>query len=370
MSMFLGDYAVGVTLDFHFTTRRFTTGAPHTLAGTPVISAYEDNGTTEITAGVTLTADFDARTGLNHVRVVATGGNGFEAGKSYSLVITTGTVDSVSVVGEVVGFFTLERGAAFGRLGAPAGASVSADIAAIKVDTAAILVDTSTTLQAELDGIQADTEDIQARLPTTLVSGRIDASVGAMAAGVVTAAAVATGAIDADALAADAVAEIADGVWDEDATGHQTLGTFGQAIGDPVADAGTIYGRATTIQADTDDIQTRLPAALVGGRMDSSVGAMAAAVVTAAAIATDAIDADALAADAGAEIADAVLDEVVEGAVTLRQSTRLANSANGAKLAGAATTTVTIRDLGDLKNRVTATVDADGNRSAVTLDLA
>ena len=38
-----------------------------------------------------------------------------------------------------------------------------------------------------------------------------------------------------------------------------------------------------TVQADTDDIQTRLPAALVGGRMDSSVGAMAANVMTATA---------------------------------------------------------------------------------------
>lgn len=38
------------------------------------------------------------------------------------------------------------------------------------------------------------------------------------------------------------------------------------------------------IQTDTDDIQTRIPAALVGGRMDSSTGAMAANVLTAAAI--------------------------------------------------------------------------------------
>lgn len=53
---------------------------------------------------------------------------------------------------------------------------------------------------------------IQARLPAALVSGRIDASVGAMASGVVTATAVATDAIDADALATDAVTEIKNGV--------------------------------------------------------------------------------------------------------------------------------------------------------------
>lgn len=62
---------------------------------------------------------------------------------------------------------TPQTGDAFARLGAPAGASVSADIAAIKTQTAAI---------------ETDTQDIQARLPAALVSGRIDASVGAMAA--------------------------------------------------------------------------------------------------------------------------------------------------------------------------------------------
>ena len=47
-------------------------------------------------------------------------------------------------------------------------------------------------------------------------------------------------------MAADASAEIADAVWDEDATGHQTTGTFGQAIGDPVADTNTIYKAVVT----------------------------------------------------------------------------------------------------------------------------
>jgi hypothetical protein len=66
---------------------------------------------------------------------------------------------------------------------------------------------------------------------------------------------------------------------------------------------------------------------------------------------------------------DDVLDEVVEGTTTLRESMRLANTANGAKTSGAATTTFTARDLADSKNRLSVTVDADGNRSAVTRDL-
>src|SRR3990167_2320371 len=46
---------------------------------------------------------------------------------------------------------------------------------------------------------------------------------------------------------------------------------------------------AGDIIGDTNDIQTRLPAALVSGRMDSSVGAMAANTFTASAVASDAV---------------------------------------------------------------------------------
>ena len=94
---------------------------------------------------------------------------------------------------------TPQTGDSFARLGAPAGASVSADIS-------------SRASAAALATVQADTDDIQTRLPAALVGGRIDASVGAMAAGTVTAAAVATDAIDADALAASAVTEIQAGL--------------------------------------------------------------------------------------------------------------------------------------------------------------
>lgn len=76
-----------------------------------------------------------------------------------------------------------------------------------------------------------------------------------------------------------------------------------KAVTDMIPNAGAL----TTIQADLDNIQTRLPATLVSGRIDASVGAMAAGVVTAASIATNAIDADALAADAVTEIGTGVI---------------------------------------------------------------
>jgi len=64
---------------------------------------------------------------------------------------------------------------------------------------------------------------------------------------------------------------------------------------------------------------------------------------------------------------DAILDEVVEGSYTLRQMIRVALAALAAKCSGGGTTTITFRDLNDREDRIVATVDANGNRTAVTV---
>ncbi len=66
---------------------------------------------------------------------------------------------------------------------------------------------------------------------------------------------------------------------------------------------------------------------------------------------------------------DAIWAYVVDGTVTAAQSLRLNNSAAGGLLSGASGTNVLIRDLANTKNRVDATVDQYGNRSAITRDL-
>jgi len=65
---------------------------------------------------------------------------------------------------------------------------------------------------------------------------------------------------------------------------------------------------------------------------------------------------------------DAILDEVIEGSMTLREALRIYLSALAGKSSGGGTNTITFRDLADSKNRISATVDANGNRTAVTLD--
>lgn len=104
-----GDIRLGATLEFTFTTRRFSTGVPFTLAGTPSMEAYQVGSSVPITAGITLTVDYSAVTGLNHVSIVASSGNGFATAKDVSIVIAAGTVDSVSVVGETIASFSIEN---------------------------------------------------------------------------------------------------------------------------------------------------------------------------------------------------------------------------------------------------------------------
>jgi hypothetical protein len=79
---------------------------------------------------------------------------------------------------------------------------------------------------------------------------KLQVHVDEMTAGIITAAVIATGAVDADALAADAAAEIADAVWDEDATAHQTQGTFGQGLGDSAAGGVSIRSLIGTPNVD------------------------------------------------------------------------------------------------------------------------
>ena len=105
------DYTLDATVYQMFTTRSIA-GVPTALAGTPVVSAYENDSAIQITDGITLDVDHDGVTGLNLLTIAATTANGFESGKDYNLVITTGTVDSVSAVGEVVGAFSIGRSAA------------------------------------------------------------------------------------------------------------------------------------------------------------------------------------------------------------------------------------------------------------------
>lgn len=98
---------------------------------------------------------------------------------------------------------TVQTGDSFARLGAPAGASVSADIATVDtvVDGIQTDLDNGTdglgAIKTTADAIETDTQNIQSRLPAALVSGKMDADATS---------------ISGDATAADRLEALMDGV--------------------------------------------------------------------------------------------------------------------------------------------------------------
>ena len=233
---YLGDYATSTIVYGKFTTYRPSTGAPFTLAGTPALSVYKDNSTTQSTTGVTLTVDFDSVTGLHHFSIdTSADGTFYSAGSNFDVVITTGTVDSISAVGTVVGRFTLNKTAALrptvaGRtLDVSSGGEAGLDWANVG----------SPTTTVGLSGTTISTTQAVASVSGN-VGGNVTGSVGSVgtggiastsfATGAITATAIAADAIGASELAADAVAEIADAVWDEVLSGHLTSGTTGAGL--------------------------------------------------------------------------------------------------------------------------------------------
>lgn len=194
--MSLGDFDAGGIIDHKFTTYRPSTGAPFTLAGTPTISVYKDNSTTESTSGVTLTADFDSKTGLNHVRIdTSSDGTFYSAGSFFEVVITTGTVDGVSAVGSVVEKFTLRRNSTLKP--ATAGRTIVVD-ANGRVDLSAVLG----------SAINA------------LIAGRLDVNLGTSQAG----------SIINGAHASAELTNIANALLDDAIAGHNTAGTVGKLL--------------------------------------------------------------------------------------------------------------------------------------------
>lgn len=311
----LGDYDAGGTLHSKFTTYRPSTGAPFTLGGTPALSVYKDGSVTQSTAGITLTTDFDGVAGLHHVAIdTSADGTFYSAGSHFEIVITTGTVDSVSVVGSCVASFSLRKDSALKptvaarTLDVSAGGEAGLDWANIGSPTTAVNLSATNIdpdqVVASVTGAVGSVTGAVGSV-TGNVGGNVNGSVGSVGTGGITAGSIAADAIGASELAADAVTEIAGAVWavatreltsganialakGTGVTGFNDLDAAGVrgAVGLAAANLDT---QIAAVQTDTNDIQTRIPAALVGGRIDASVGAMAANTLTASALATDAV---------------------------------------------------------------------------------
>jgi hypothetical protein len=149
---YVGDYNVGDTICGYFNTYRPSTGASFTLAS-GALEATKDNSATQDTDGLTLDNDFDSVTGRHQVCVnTAADGTFYSAGSRFSVYLSAGTVDSVSVIGAETMSFSLLDGT----------------LATLDTNIDDIETDTGTTLQGELDGIETDVDAILVDTSTTL----------------------------------------------------------------------------------------------------------------------------------------------------------------------------------------------------------
>ena len=280
----------GDVLPVFFDSYAGATGASVTITGLAVtdIEVYKDGGVTQRAsdAGYTLLdtdgIDFDGLTGI-HGFSIDTGDNtdaGFyTVGAWFHVVVSAITVDSQTVSFVACAFRLMPAEGVAGKpkvdvdaFGGSAGTFASgipevkvASLANNAITAASIAADAITAAKIADGAIDAATFAAGAITATVIADGAIDAAT--FAAGAIDASAIAANAIGASELAADAVAEIADAVWDEAASGHTTAGTFGEQCGTDIdailVDTGTtLQGEVDGIQADTEDIQSRLPAAL------------------------------------------------------------------------------------------------------------
>lgn len=376
-----GDFTPGKTVYVPFNTRT-AAQAPATLAGTPAVSVYKRGSTAESTAGVTLTVDYDSRTGY-HVAAIDTSADGtfYAAGNDFGVVLTAGTVDSVSVVGVEVGSFSLSNRSALRPATADRTLAVESDGMAhadVKewLGTAPLAL-SSQQVQAVVpaDTVVASVTGAVGSV-TGNVGGNVTGSVGSISGvtfpsgfSTLTVAAIQSGLATASALAvvgSDVITNgtvlslMAGGGFDTATDSLEAIRNRGDAAWTTATGFSTLdaAGVRAAVGLASADLDTQL------GTIDGNVDAVLADTGTDGVVV-------AAGSKAGYSLAAAGLDAVtVETGLNARQALSVIAAASAGVLSGAATTEIQISAAGvSATNRVTATVDADGNRSSVTLSL-
>lgn len=409
----VGDYAVGSVVYFDFTTMSPTTGIPVALVGATV-KVYKNDSATPSTAGVVLTGSVNGLLGLNSVKIdTAADGTFYATGSDFTVVITAGTINNASAAGRVIGKFSLANRSALRPT--TAGRTLVVDAAGL-ADANTVKVGPTGAGTAQTAGdIIGDTNDIQARLPAALVSGRMDSSVGAYASGLAplqptvagrTLDVTATGAAGIDwgnvenqttavslansdigfvqqvsggvggdiqgsvfgQIGGDVagrvlglsvspfqgigvevdIPAIADAVWDEILAGHLGAGSTGEALNDAATGAAV------------DPLASPVPAAYAAGTAGFVIGTNLDTTVSSR-LATAGYTAP-----PSAAVVAAAVEALMADGFTWGESMRLFGAALAGKVSGAPGSPV-FRSMDDAANRIAATADASGNRTAVTL---
>ena len=294
---YYGDIAPSDTIDTKFCTVN-TSGVPTVLAGTPAISVYKDNSITQSTAGVTLTVDFDGVVGLNNLRITTSSdGTFYSAGSNFQIVITTGTVGGNSVVGYVVGEFSINfrtalRPTTAGRtLDVTATGGAGVDWANVESQATAVnlsattvnLVNTATALTTNNDktgyalsaaGVDALwDEDIVAAHGTADTAGRALRTLDTISDRTNNANLNSLLGV-ADTAGADVPSQVTDEVWDEARAGHVAAGSFGEGA---ASVQGNVTGSVASVTGGVGSV-TGAVGSVTGavGSVTGSIGSLAA----------------------------------------------------------------------------------------------
>lgn len=108
MHPYLGAYTAGSTVYGAFNTKDLQTQAPITLAGTPSLTFRKNDTAAPDTSGAALTVDWNSVTGIMSWSCdTSADGTFFAAPSEIFVCIAAGTVDGVSVVGQVIAQFSL-----------------------------------------------------------------------------------------------------------------------------------------------------------------------------------------------------------------------------------------------------------------------
>ena len=225
---YLGSWKVDDYVTFCCNTHDPDTGVATDADAVPAYRVYKDETATPILTGTMTLLDSGNTTGFYSERIQLTAASGFEKGKCYTVYIAA-TVDSDS--GTTHHSFQIEAEVDANTISASLNDPTAAAIAdAVWDETSTGHVSAGKAGQqiwTDVDAILADTDEVQADLAD---GGRLDLLI--------------------DTICAVTAAVIADAVWDETSTGHVSAGKAGQQIW---TDVDAILADTDEVQADLAD---------------------------------------------------------------------------------------------------------------------
>ncbi len=193
---YLGDIENGTAIRFFWATND-AAGASASRTTPGAIRVYKDGDTTERTADITDTADFDGVTGLNLCEIVTTDAF-YAADGDYTAVLVGAVIDGKTVNAEIAQF-SIEN-----RYGGKAAAGIGVAVAAIGVKTANLPADPAAVSDLPTAPDNTGIAAIQAKTDNLPADPATESSVTGLGAAVLAAvAAIAPGVTVAAILAAD-----------------------------------------------------------------------------------------------------------------------------------------------------------------------